>query len=238
VALAALPDSFAPTRLALHAVAEHVCAAARYASERRIGLVPTPGGFGTPLFGDDEQVRVDGIEIVHRRRGAERRAPLTTLEAAAEFVGVPLGAPDVYTAVTPAVPDALLAGDAASAAVLADWYAFAADALSWIRAEYAAHAPSDATLWPEHFDYALDLGDADGGTRANYGASPGDDAIAVPYLYVGPWAAAARTGFLAEHSFGAACPYDELRGADDPGAAARAFFTRGAQQLLGRAQRR
>ena len=222
----------------MHAVAEHVCAPARYASERRIGLMSTPGGFGTPVFGDDEQVRVEGLDIVHRGRGTERRAALTTLGAAAAFVGVPLGAPDVYTAVTVADPDAALVIDAAAAAALAAWYAFAADALADVRAEYADAAPGDATLWPEHFDLALDLGDADAGTRANYGASPGDDAIAAPYLYVGPWAEAARTGFLAEYGFGAACTYDELRAADDQAAAARAFFARGAGQLLSRTQSR
>ena len=39
------------------------------------------------------------------------------------------------------------------------------------------------------------LGDADAGTRANFGASPGDASIPEPYLYVGPWDEARRTGF-------------------------------------------
>ena len=45
---------------------------------------------------------------------------------------------------------------------------------------------SSSQLWPEHFDLACEIGDADAGTRANYGASPGDAAIPEPYLYVGP----------------------------------------------------
>jgi hypothetical protein len=37
-----------------------------------------------------------------------------------------------------------------------------------------------AVLWPEHFDVGITAG------AINYGASPGDDHIADPYLYVGP----------------------------------------------------
>lgn len=236
--LASLPASFAATRASLHAVAEHVLGAARYRAERHIGLVPTPGGFGTPVFGDDEQVRVDGIHIVHSTRGTEDRARLTTLGAAAAFVGVTLGAPDIYTPATPADPDAELTVDADAAAVLGDWYAFTADVLASLRMSYAAHAPSNTTLWPEHFDLALDLGDADGGTRANYGASPGDTTIAAPYLYIGPWRESARTGFFGDYGFGAACPYNELRAADDATVAALEFFDRGAGQLLGPARQR
>src|SRR5437868_903278 len=35
-------------------------------------------------------------------------------------------------------------------------------------------------LWPEHFDVGITA------AGINYGASPGDDHIAEPYLYVGP----------------------------------------------------
>ena len=45
--------------------------------------------------------------------------------------------------------------------------------------------PTEAQLWPEHFDLALSIG-PDGG-RANVGASPGDADHDAPYLYVGPW---------------------------------------------------
>jgi hypothetical protein len=233
VTLVSLPDEFAATRDALHAVAEHVCAAARYAAEQRIGLQPSAGGFGTPSFGDDEQVRVDGITLVHRRDGHERRSPLTTLADAAAFVGVPLGLPaTVYPAVTKADPDMVISVDAGAARILADWFAFGTDALAAVRGHYGAHAPTPTTLWPEHFDCAMELGDADAGTRANFGASPGDAAIPEPYLYVGPWDAARRTGALGAHDFGAARTYGELRATGDPGAAARAFFTEAADLLL------
>jgi len=38
---------------------------------------------------------------------------------------------------------------------------------------------------PGHFDPAIEMGDEN--HRASYGASPGDDAIAEPYLYVSVW---------------------------------------------------
>ena len=70
-----LPPAFGATREALHALAEHVLAPARYRADGHIGLVPTPGGFGTPTFGEGERVRVEGVELVHERPGSTRRVP-------------------------------------------------------------------------------------------------------------------------------------------------------------------
>jgi hypothetical protein len=88
-------------------------------------------------------------------------------------------------------------------------------------------------LWPEHFDLSTDFGDAGAGTRANYGASPGDDRIPEPYLYAGPWDVARRTGVFAAHPFGAALTYGELLAAGDPEGAAREFFRDAAALLVG-----
>ena len=55
-------------------------APARYRADGHIGLVATPGGFGTPHFGDGERIRVDGSELVHERPGTTRRVPITTLD--------------------------------------------------------------------------------------------------------------------------------------------------------------
>jgi hypothetical protein len=231
VLLPDLPATFAATRDALHAVAEHVLAPARHRATGRIGLQPTPGGFGTPPFGAGESLRVEGTDLVHRRDGAERRAPLTTLGEAARFAAVPLGAPPVYAAATPADPDRPLALDAGAADVLAGWYAFAHRLLRELCAARAGDDPSDVQLWPEHFDLATDLGDAAAGARANYGASPGDGAIAEPYLYVGPWDAARRTGPLGTHPWGTALTYRALAAAADPVEAGRAFFASAASLL-------
>src|SRR5947208_15630640 len=107
-----LPPAFGATREALHALGEHVLAAARYRVDGHLGLVPTPGGFGTPTFGDGERVRVDGVELVHERPGTSTRVRITTVGAAAQFVGIPPGAPaEVYAPATACTPDAPLSVD-------------------------------------------------------------------------------------------------------------------------------
>jgi hypothetical protein len=219
----------------MHALAEQVLAAARYRETGHISLQATPGGFGTSEFGDGESIRVEGLELVHRVRGSEQRTRITTLRAASEFVGVRPGAPPVYTAATSIALDEPLAVDAGAAAILARWYALGDTVLRDVRTRYANVDGTDPQLWPEHFDLAIELGDGAAGTRANYGASPGDDAIASPYLYVGPWDARRRTGRFATQTFGVARTYDELRAEADPSAAAATFVRTCAEELLGRA---
>jgi hypothetical protein len=87
-------QQFAQTRESLHALAEHVLAAARYHAMGRIGLRVVPGGFATPPFGDDHRtIGVDGTELGVRAGGQERRTPVTTtLRAAGEFADVEPGA--------------------------------------------------------------------------------------------------------------------------------------------------
>jgi hypothetical protein len=219
-----LPAAFARTRDALHGLAEQVVAAAYFHATKHIGLRPTPRGFGTPVFGDRERVRVDATAIVHEQAGAERRSEITTLREAAAFVGVPLGAPPVYTATTALDPDAPLAVDHDAALALADWYALGGALLHDLRVEHSDLPSSETQLWPEHFDLACEIGDEGAGTRATYGASPGDAVIPQPYLYVGPWKAEKRTGLLAAYPFGGALTYGEMRRVGEAGAAGRQFF--------------
>ncbi|MDQ1435461.1 MAG: hypothetical protein QOF59_2277 [Actinomycetota bacterium] len=232
--LAPLPDSFVATRDGLHALAEHVIAPARYRADGHISLVATSGGFGTPTFGDGERVRVDGVELVHERPGTSTRVGITTLSVAAQFVGVPLGAPvEVYTPATPCEPDAPLGLDSEAAGVLAAWIDLGDSILAELRESYATRQPTAVALWPEHFDLACQLGDVAAGTRANYGASPGDAVIAQPYLYVGPFEPRRRTGKLATYSWGSAITYEELAAAGDSKGAGIDFFLEGAALLLG-----
>jgi hypothetical protein len=229
-----LPPAFGATREGLHTLAEHVIAPARYHSDGHIGLVPTTGGFGTPTFGDGERVRVEGIELVHERPGSTRRVPLTTLSDAAQFIGVPLGAPtEVYKPATACLPDTALAIDAEAARALAAWIDFAATLLHELRELYAGQTPSAVQLWPEHFDLSCDFGDRDAGTRTTYGASPGDGVLAEPYLYIAPWDKSRRTGAFAMYPFGAGLTYEELRTALDQRATGRDFYHDGASLLLG-----
>jgi hypothetical protein len=229
-----LPVAFGDTRAAMHALAEHVIAPARYRVEGRIGLIPTPGGFGTPTFGDGERVRVEGVELIHERPGTTTRIGITTLHDAAAFVGIPLGAPtDVYKPATAAMPDVGLAVDSVAAKALSDWYALGAAVIDKVLETYTAYEPTALTLWPEHFDVAASLGDERAGTRANYGASPGDAAIAEPYLYVGPWDEARRTGIFGEHAWGASLTYTELADAGDARARGLDFMLECAALLVG-----
>jgi hypothetical protein len=218
-----LPPEFAATRGALHAVAEQVVSAAYWHATTHIGLRPTPRGFGTPVFGDGERVRVDATALVHERAGAVRRHELTTPAAAAAFVGVELGAPTVYPPATPVAPGAALPIDRDAALALADWFALAAALLADLRAAHAGVPSTELQIWPEHFDLACELGN-EGPTRANYGASPGDESIPEPYLYVGPHDPARRTGAFARCGFGAALTYTELRQATEAGDAGRQFY--------------
>ena len=229
--------TLAATRLALHRVAAYVVSPARrHATGNEIALVVTPGGFGTPPFGEDEALRVDGTRLVRRRGGREDAAELTTLRAAGAHAGVE---PDVEWAAAFDIPppgdlDAPLAVDAAAAARLAAFWELADGALETLRAQAGPQdAVSEALLWPEHFDVAIDLGDDATGRRATYGGSPGDDAHPEPYLYVSPWTK--REGaFWRDAAFGGASVTEaELRASGDPAAAAPAFFERGRAELAG-----
>ena len=203
--------AFPATAAALHRVAEQVIAPARK-PDNEIALTATPGGFGTPPFdhdGAEQQVRVDGADLLRSRDGEEQRTPLTSLEAARGLVA------DLVPA---ALDDVPLDVDPEAAARLADWYAFGAEILEALGAT--------PTLWPEHFDIAIELGSEAAGQRANFGASPGDAEHDEPYLYVGPWNPAAASGELwnATGFRGAELRYSELLEAEDQRRAALEFM--------------
>jgi hypothetical protein len=224
-------DALVMTRGSWHTLAEHVVAAARYHANGKIGLRFTRGGFGTPFFGPGVQVRLtaDGVVVV---RGGELAVhPVTTAAAAARAIGVEPGAPtEVYAPTTALEPDAPLPTDAASARFLGDWFGFGASVLEQLRAEVGDEDPSRVQLWPEHFDLSFDFGDEAGGTRATYGASPGDAAHPEPYAYVSPWQPQ-TDGFWNEGSF-ASLPFAAVAAAADQRGAVLDFFAR-ARAALG-----
>ena len=197
---------YGATRRSLHTVAEHVLAAALHRATGRIGLRPTPGGFGTPWFGA-RRVRVEGVDLVVEDAGAVRRAPLVTVGEAAAFAGVEPGAPvDVYAPTTPLAPDAPLDLDPAAAGTVHEWFRCTGEALAAFQAEVADRAPTEAQLWPEHFDLALVAGEA------NFGGSPGDDGHPTPYAYVGPWSRDGLVGEYWNEPFGASRSLRDLDG--------------------------
>lgn len=224
--LGAPPPGFAGTRLALHRLAAFVLAPARRRSNGRIGLRWTLAGFGTPFFGDDEQVRVEGTRLVVQRGAGACSQPLTTLAEAARLV---LGGPPDAAwahALDLDVPEPGPAGaplglDRAAATHLADLFGFGALALERLRFEARSAAPTRVQLWPEHFDIAFECDG--GGGRATFGLSPGSG-TELPYLYAlppDPATAVRDPGTWDAGTFpGAALPVTALEGAGDQLAAA------------------
>lgn len=236
-------DALEQTRLALHAVAEHVLCPARHRVNGKIGLRFTRGGFGSPFFGRDEQVRVEGTTLVSSTSSPmrETRSALTTLGAAAWAVGIEAGAPDLFEPTTPLDVDRPLSLDPSAITALAWWFGFSAAMLAQLRVDPASNqagwnAPSLVQLWPEHFDLGFDLGDGAAGRRANFGASPGDAVHPQPYLYVGPWdlsVLAEPTDPYWNEPFGASLPYSALPASSGARETALAFFRDGRARLLG-----
>jgi hypothetical protein len=194
--LGPLPATFAETRASLHKVAEAVVAPERQPANE-IALRYTRGGFGTPFF------ELDGADCQVRVQHGE-----LVRQRGREETREPL--PDV---------------DPAAASALGDFYGLACSVLEQLRADESDGDPSLVQLWPEHFDIAIELGTESAGQRANFGASPGDDAHDDPYLYVGPWSAEVSgelwnaTGFK-----GAELTYTELIAAENQREAALEFM--------------
>jgi hypothetical protein len=223
------PSSLVATRISLHRIAEQVVSPARRNATGKIGLRYTRGGFGTPFFGADVQVRVRGTELLIQDSTCERALPITTLDAAADHIGRELLPDDVQLG-----PE-LLDVDPEAAAFLGDWYGFAASVLEELRASAGADVdPSRVQLWPEHFDLAVELGSEAAGARAAYGLSPGDDDHPEPYLYVAPWVPPAPGDLWQATGFsGAELQYTELLDAPDQRETALASFRARLRALVG-----
>lgn len=233
-----VPPDYAQSRDSLHRVAVHVMARRRHAATGRFGLRATPGGFGTPQFGDpehEEQLRISGPTLLHERRddaGVHTvLLPLdgTTLRELASAVGVELTPEFSVGKDTPPVgdADAPLTVGADAVAALAAFLQVGALALdATLVASGAGADPGIAQLWPEHFDLGLDV--AVGASRANLGASVGDGYHGAPYVYVGPWGGE-RPGDAAYWNapFGALLGHDAIAATDDAVGTMVQFFRRG-----------
>jgi hypothetical protein len=206
--LTAAPPLLGPTREALHRLAEQVLSPVQADVNGDIHFRWTPGGFGTPRFGIDSQLRVDGATLVLSGGGECRRRPIGSLRDAAAFVGRR----------TAGIDETPLEIDDAAARWLGDLFGFAYAVLSELIADVPGGAP--IRLWPEHFDIATDL------ARAAYGVSPGDEHHPEPYLYVAPWDPVEGELWQAAGFTGAELAVSELRSAGDQRAAALEFFRR------------
>jgi hypothetical protein len=179
------PKGLVETRLALHTIAFYVMAPARRRVNTKFGLRWTLGGLGTPFFGDDEQVRIAGDQLIVQRREVAASESITTLADAAAFVLD--GPPDVewqngFDVHDAGEPNAQLHVDPECAAFLGDWFGFGWSVLEEFRTDASDPDGLRVQLWPEHFDASV--GPFPGEPSAVFGVSPGDAACVQPYVYV------------------------------------------------------
>jgi hypothetical protein len=229
-----LPGEYAEGRRVLHQVAFFALAPKRFDATGKLGLRYTHRGFGTPFFGDDEQVRVEGNRLIHQRGGRAQATPITSLRDATEILDIPfrdVWFDDFRDPPTPEDPDADLLIDPAVTDAIGEWFGFATSVLEQTRRTRGAVDVSRVQLWPEHFDLAFEMGADD--RRAGYGASAGDDAHPEPYLYVAAWGTIDRSDpFWNDAAFnGSALSYRSLLAATDQRSAALDFLARGYGRL-------
>ena len=232
--LPVLPPNYASALFDYHRLAYSVVAEARYQCNGKFGLRYVRGGFGTPFFGDDVQVRVAGDRLVVQEAGQARAAPITTLREAGEFVGVDPGT-TAREHDSPELGDIDRPLDARVEAgeFLGAWFGLATAALEELRFSPGVADPERVQLWPGHFDPAIAAGDAESGRRATYGFSPGDHSHDEPYIYVAAWDDVDRSDpFWNEEDFnGASLSYSALCAAENHCGAAVDFLRDGYARL-------
>jgi hypothetical protein len=236
VSLQPLPSGFVATRDALHQVAFFAVSPARYQAEGRMGLRAAPGGFGTPEF-DGRVARVEGSTLVHEQADGIASQAITTVRAAAEFLGVEYST-DWYQGfrdpLAPVDPDGELVVDDDAARALGAWFGFGFDVLETLRSHGSeGDDVSSVQLWPEHFDPAIEMGSEESGQRASYGTSPGDRSHRDPYVYVAAWGEIDRSnGYWNDEAFkGSSLGFTELQAAPDPAKVALDFLLEGYRLL-------
>jgi len=243
-----LPDDWPRARTTLQRIATHVLARWRRQRDNLFDLEPAVGGFATPVVGPDrERIRVSGDLLV-----IERASGASLAELAATTTTIPIGGSTIAqlwaaAGVHPggefsAGPDTTPVGpleepielDAGAGDVLGDWYLLGRRAIDRAVASVAAPEASLGRVWPEHFDYGLDLA-ARPGVRVNLGASAGDRFHEQPYLYVGPWDDDRPGGGEYWNApFGAVLGRAQLVSAADPLDRATSFLLEGIARLGGK----
>ena len=233
-----VPEGFETTRQALHQIGFFAVAPKRFAETGKLGLRYTRLGFGTPFFGEDEQVRVESGNLAYQRRDAVTMKSVASVGEACEFLGIPYRETwfdGFHDPLAPVGPDVPLDIDPKAADAIGDWFGFTTLVLERLRRTPGAVDVARVQLWPEHFDPAVELGSQDNGHRASYGASTGDDAHPEPYLYVAAWADIDRSDpFWNDTTFnGASISYAELLDSDDQVETALGFLRNGHDKLTG-----
>lgn len=238
---ATLPEAWPTERSTLQHIATHVLAQARRRHDGLFDLVPDVGGFATPAVGPGrEVVRLAGGSLFVERAVGANLSSLQATTVAMPIAGSTVGelcsfvgfTPDPAFSAGPDTPplgdtDAVIALDAAASSVLGDWFLLGRRVIDAVVASLPDPAATIGRLWPEHFDYGIDLAAAPD-VRCNLGAAAGDGFHEEPYLYVGPWDAG-RPG-PSEYwnaPFGAVLGFGDLDAATDPLGAATEFMLSG-----------
>ena len=240
-----LPDDWPVQRETLRYLSAHLLAQARRRHDGLFDLTPSPGGFATPPVGPDrERVRLVGGSIhIERVSGADQghSEATTTVESIAgnslDQLAAAIGfEPNNEFSVggdTPPLRDttAPIALDSSAAEILGDWFLLGQRTIDEAVASLPQPEATVGRIWPEHFDYGIDIA-ALPGVRCNLGASAGDDFHAEPYLYLGPWDDL-RPGSSEYWNapFGAVLTFGELDVVADPVHVAIEFFMRGISAL-------
>lgn len=185
------------TRLSLHVVAELLLAGPQYAAHGDIRLRATAGGFGT-VTGDDFRVVGSRLACGPTTYALDGR---TVADVAAEAGIVPRALDDVYSGGCGLGADHALQVDADHAAEIAEAFSRGHEALTSFVGD---REDVELVLWPEHFDLGISV------DEVNYGVSPGDSFLEVPYAYVGPWTPSEFTGSFWNAPFGSARPVSEI----------------------------
>ena len=242
--LAELPDDYLASVEDYHRLAYAVVGEARRVATGRFGLRSLIEGLGTPVFdvpmgraGEMEcQVWIAGDELHAEEGGVQRSMHISTLAAAGSFVGVAPGT-EAREHDSPELGDTQrwLRVSPEVGAHLVSWFRLGNDVLDQLGALPGAVDADEVQLWPGHFDIATAIGDAESGTRATYGLSPGDTAHPYPYAYVGPWSEVDRADpYWNEAAFGgASLPYSEMLGTANPADAAFEFLFAGYDSING-----
>jgi hypothetical protein len=248
MAITALPADWAEHRVTLQRVATHVLARWRKARDNLFDLEPAVGGFATPLTGPDRaRLRVSGDLLVIERASGPSLDQLDATTTTARVGGSTLGELCALVGVTPdpafstgrdTAPldpvDEPLALDPRAGDVLGEWYLLGRRAIDRVVASVERPEASLGRLWPEHFDYGIDVA-ARPGARVNLGASAGDGHHPEPYLYVAPWdEERPGDGAYWNAPFGALLAHDDLAAAGEPLERATSFLLTGIERLAGR----
>jgi hypothetical protein len=199
------------SRRALHGVAELVLAGPQHAVSDTVRLRVVPGGFATSVA--DPPVRLVGTHV-ERGTASARLHGSTPRELATALDLVPRPLTEVYDDGSGVGPDDVLHVDSAAVRWLT---------LAWSAGDAALRLldpEQTPVLWPEHFDVGISL------DEVNYGVSPGDATIAVPYAYVGPWSVPPADEFWTR-PFGAVLLLPE----NPDAGAVHAFFEEGRARL-------